>query len=148
MNQMARIFVSLEGKWLFNRIISGHGRIAGTATFKMDSTECNTLHYREEGQWEANNGKCHRVYREYYYRLQKGTIAVYFAEEPEKLLHILECIDLEKKNSATEATGVHQCANDLYAATYRFFHVNKFTLTYSVEGPQKSYTIYTEFTRI
>ena len=140
MTSSSRIFSTLEGSWRISRTISGYGAVIGTAVFtKKEESE---LHYREEGDWMTTLGTVHRVYREYIYRQAlDGEIGVYFADQPMKLLHPLQF------DASNEATGEHVCNKDSYQAKYVFVDDDCFTLAYIVKGPEKDYTIYTEFTR-
>jgi hypothetical protein len=46
-----------------------------------------------------------------------------------------------------ESSDVHHCVADVYTGHYRFALPNRFEITMTVRGPQKSYTIGTVYTR-
>jgi hypothetical protein len=139
MTTIPRLFASLEGTWQFYRTISQNGTVQGFATFtKRDAT---TLFYREEGQWTHTEKTSYKVYREYLYALENDSIAVYFAEIPKRLFHILT-FSLSQK-----ALASHHCEADLYLTYYCFINPDKFTVTHTIEGPKKEMEITTQFIR-
>ena len=152
MTRIASIFHSLEGKWDFSGTSAGLGSTAGittgTATFQRVNSDINFLHYREEGEFtNAANGIINKAYRDYRYRLQGDSIAVFFAEEPTRLLHTLEFDNTSFLSPPIIATDKHPCACDTYDATYQFILPKTFTLTYSVKGLKKDYIIHSIFER-
>jgi len=138
-------FFSLEGKWRLKRSIPGFGEMKGLASFSLLPQFPCTFFYREEGIFKTSASLSLPFYREYMYCLRDGKIDVYFASGGKK-----EGLFLSLSSSQDNgylATGVHQCGEDTYLATYRFLTHNTFFLRCDVKGPQKDFSIHTCFER-
>jgi Family of unknown function (DUF6314) len=143
MTRIAHIFQSFEGHWAFDRLIPDQGTVDGSARFQKRESDSNTLDYREDGVFHTAEGKTLKVYREYIYRLENEKISVFFAETPERLMHTLEF----KYPTLESATAIHKCDCDTYSAIYKFNFPDIFSISYSVNGPKKEYSINTTFQR-
>lgn len=146
MNNALTIFKTLQGKWKFNRTISGFGSVTGTANFQPIETEKEALFYKEEGVLIMDNGTEINIHREYVYRYKDDKITAYFFEneKTDRLFHTLSFENSENK-AQLEASASHLCVNDTYKAKYNFFNEKQFKLTYNVKGPQKNYIAETYF---
>lgn len=160
----------LQGKWAFNRKMThtDNGTSLGsvdqaTAIFAPvavkekddkddeDTNSQNQLLYREEGNVifaQSTSSTPLPFYREYLYSFKSTTTAdVSFwrpgnVEEHLKFFHTLQVSE-----EGIGATSEHLCIDDLYVATINVASDCMFIATWVVEGPNKQYTITTEFTR-
>ncbi len=144
MTPIAQVFSALEGRWTLNRKIPGYGMIEGIAEFQKSETDSKTLHYREDGLLCTLDDKNFTVFREYLYRFQNDTIIVFFKENPERLMHLLE---FSNDGFFKTAKARHICDCDIYDAIYAFHLPEEFRLDYSIKGPNKNYSIHTLFQR-
>jgi hypothetical protein len=140
----ARIFCSLEGSWSLKRTISNFGKIDGTATFTNCTHDSGVLRYREEGVLFSDNGQTHVLFREYYYQLSGQQIVVFFDQPRAHLFHTLSFAT----SVPITATASHVCKQDRYDAAYSFVLPLKWSLAYTVSGPEKNYAIKTAFQRM
>lgn len=134
------IFSFLKGPWTFSRAVTGYpnqGRIEGTAFFQ--ETQPGTLHYNEEGKLTLDTGPVLDAGQKYTYRLENGQIIVDYSDG--RPFHVLDF------SSSKEACGEHLCGQDFYKAAYDFEGPDAFTVKWDVKGPQKDYTITTQYTR-
>jgi hypothetical protein len=141
MGVASRIFCSLEGHWKFSRVVSNHGSIEGIACFRKISHRPDILFYREKGTFTSLKDLQLDISQEYEYRYAKDKIAIYFCREPDRLLHSLEIMELNK------ATAEHLCGSDTYRATYQFHCPDRVELLYTIKGPHKDFQIQTAFSR-
>lgn len=141
MNIISHLFQHLPGCWNFQRVISGAGTVRGTAVFKK-AADASVLAYREEGVFTSLNNLVNNVYKNYIYRYQDKKISVFF--EDDKPFHTLE---FSGTDFPLRAQANHLCKCDSYTAVYTFYSEHRFSLHYSVKGPQKDYTIETIFTK-
>lgn len=143
------VFESLEGKWRFERDVSGKdgGKMQGTAVFRACDT--GVLHYAEHGVFhQEGNPQPFKTHREYLYRMEEnGQLCVYFKDgesmEPARLFH-----EIVFREGSRKATGGHYCKPDQYDAAYEFLSPKEFLITYQVKGPRKDYSSRTLFTKI
>lgn len=137
----ADIFHALEGGWNIQREIKPGGRFKGKGVFTFSAA--NELSYHEQGQMMLESGEVLDAGRQFTYRLENERIAVYYADGPDAgaLFHTLTF------ESERRARGENLCKEDFYAAEYVFELPEKFTLTYTVNGPKKDYTSESVFTR-
>lgn len=147
MTTTTQIFRLLEGLWRLHRIIPEHGSLLGTAVFKTEGLDKDSLHYREEGTFTSKEGESSHSYREYLYRYSDNKISVFFDREGSRLLHTLEFSGPEPFPRPVFATSTHLCICDTYKATYTFLHPDEFHLDYIVKGPKKDYQMHTIFQR-
>nr|MCH9754136.1 hypothetical protein [Alphaproteobacteria bacterium] len=75
----------------------------------------------------------------YKYNKKSQKISKYFSDD--KLFYHLEI-------SKNAVSGYHLCLQDEYKSAYHFVDNNKFTIIYDVQGPKKSYSISTEYSRL
>ena len=138
----ADIFNALQGDWQLTRLIAGFGRMTGTARFHAASV--NSLRYREDVSVVSNDGNVHHAYRDYIYQLNDNEIDVRFADgQP---FHRLAFADGQAWPQ--QATGHHDCAADIYDASYRFDGPDAFSVRWTVKGPRKDYVAQTSYTRL
>lgn len=140
---VALIFHALEGQWEFHREIPSYGVIKGLAKFQKLENDEQTLHYREDGELCVFQGKKFTVFREYLYHFQDEKICVFFKEKPQRFMYSLEFIS----SLFDQAKARYICNCDIYEATYRFHLPTEFSLSYSIQGPRKSYFIHSNFKR-
>jgi Family of unknown function (DUF6314) len=144
------LFKHLQGVWRLQRRLDTQGYMQGIAIFK--TWRAGVLYYQEQGSVIAfGSSKMFAAYRAYAYVYDQGTIAVHFwdsaREQPAELLHTLHFQSTHDTSQTLVATGTHGCANDIYRARYVFVSREHFQLTYQVQGPRKSYTIQTYFSK-
>jgi hypothetical protein len=167
----------LQGTWKFNRSMTHteNGRSLGsvhnaTATFSpveavtqngnstTNTTNTNTevqhqqLLYREEGNVifgkVSANSTSISFYREYLYTFISPTSAdVSFWRPNNEEEHMKFFHNLQVSEEGVGATSEHLCIDDLYRATIQILSDCNFNATWVVDGPNKKYTIKTEFTR-
>ncbi|KAK4200034.1 hypothetical protein QBC40DRAFT_280713 [Triangularia verruculosa] len=115
--------------------------------------------YIEEGDFKASNGFTFRATRRYIWRYNedKDELSVWFAKTDDQkradyLFHKVEFIVPKDDNEKSwKATAGHMCIKDYYDVKYdfRFKAVNllDWNLAYTVNGPNKDYTIDGTYTR-
>ena len=116
--------------------------------------------YVEEGDFKADNGMTFRASRRYIWRYdeKKDKISVWFAQTDDQrradyLFHEVEFqVPTDGKDSESwEATAGHLCIDDFYNVQYQFHfaavNLTDWRLSYTVNGPQKDYTIDGVYTR-
>jgi hypothetical protein len=139
MGVASRIFCCLEGHWKFSRVVSNYGSTSGIACFKKPSPRPDILLYREKGSPLQDLQL--DISQEYQYRYVGDKIAVYFCREPDRLLHFLEFLEIDK------ASAEHLSGNDTCRATYHFHFPDQFELLYTIKGPHTDVEIKTVFSR-
>ncbi len=133
----------LEGEWSFERIISGHGEMAGAASFH--GQEDNSSIYSERGQLQLSAGGSRiEAYRQYIFAPTSIGFDVYFDENPRRLFHNVK---LEAFDREICGATVHLCVNDEYRTIYRFGLPTTFSIQHRVRGPKKDYTMDTKYWR-
>lgn len=140
------IFLFLHGHWQLNRSINGHGMMKGMASFLPLHEDPLTLLYREEGEHITHDGASFSFFREYVYCLNQVYLDVYFAHSQNRG-RLLYSLVFSGNFKDCLATGEHYCGKDIYAATYHFYDLNRFTLQYDIRGPKKNLKIQTFFQR-
>jgi len=146
--EVSNVFALLEGSWELRRSIPNYGNMEGMATFTKGGTDI--LNYKETGTMELTNRKKFTAYREYQYRYEDGTIAVFFRDNDRagQLFHVLKFAGEGSEGEST-ATACHVCKEDIYNAMYYFYgQEDRFNLTYQVKGPLKDYCSNTVFLRM
>lgn len=136
-----QIFQTLEGKWKISRDLDNRGKATGVATFTKLDNPCH-LSYTETVQLQfvghpATEG-AHQQYT-FIYNQNNNTIEQ-FTSSNELMYELQVKFDI--------ATGKYLCGSDIYFVNYHFINDNCFTTHYVVRGPQKDYTIHTEFEKI
>lgn len=136
------IFNSIIGEWLVERVITPGGSFEGKAVFERKAD--GVLDYKEEGRLTLDNGKVLKPTKSYQWRLESGSIVIYFNDGVTKgeLFHRLEFT-----NDAS-ATAKHLCSPDTYNSEYGFADMPRsFTITHEVDGPNKRYVSVSAFTK-
>ena len=131
----------LIGRWSFERIVSGQGRMTGTATFAPRPD--GLLAYCEAGQLQIKAGTF-AFTRSYLYRLRPAGLDIFFDEVP---MRLFQSVDLTETPTGLTGTGQHFCAPDTYQSTYAFTLPTAFAIVHTVTGPRKSYVSHTLFKR-
>ncbi|KAK4171631.1 hypothetical protein QBC36DRAFT_339607 [Triangularia setosa] len=115
--------------------------------------------YIEEGDFKADNGFTFRATRRYIWRYneKKDELTVWFAKTDDQkradyLFHKVEFSVPEDDNQKSwKATAGHMCIKDYYDVKYEFcfkaVNLINWNLAYTVNGPQKDYTIDGTYTR-
>lgn len=137
---MDNIFHNLEGEWSIRRKLGDIGEAEGRARFLQVSGDSNVLSYEEKLEITFFGSDKHQGHQEYkfIYDPERNSISKYNSSGV--FMYQLQFSD-------NEAYGEYLCDKDKYIATYIFLD-GKFTLTYEVSGPNKNYSIITEFERI
>lgn len=143
------IFNFLHDQFTLLRHIESFGVLKGTA--KFNRVDKKSLHYFESGFLTLQNGLKLKAYKEYIYMLHDDGLFVYFSnnKEPQNLMHKLHIYSTDESN-ILRASAFHSCSPDQYIASYQFndFLDNKqFTIKYDVVGPNKNFTIHSQYTR-
>lgn len=132
------LFNGLEGRWSLVRTATNGSHLTGSASFtRIDS---DSFLYREDGRFSSYNRVIGNAFREYVYKFQDKTIAVYHHGQSSHLLHPL-LFDSRHVKYPCSAKAINRCPPDVYTGTYVFESPNKYTLTYVVKGPKKDFTI-------
>ncbi len=139
-NNAKRIFDFLQGIWVFDRTIAGHGRMAGRAVFLQQAPLL--LHYTETGAHELQSGKTFDFHQAYRYLYKDGCLLAEFSDG--RPFHSLE---FKSDTDDLKATALHLCVNDTYAGEYIFYGSDHFSLRWDVQGPHKDYVIQTNYFR-
>jgi hypothetical protein len=139
----SEVMTRLAGSWSFDRVIEGHGRMRGLATFTpMDATN---LAYREQGRLRLQNGAELEAEREYVFRRTDRGFEAFFKETPLRLFH---AISLSASGAgAVSGEASHLCNLDHYQSTYTFHADDSFVIRHVVSGPRKDYTMVTTYSR-
>ena len=140
------IFNRLSGRWklsrrIFSELPKSNYTAEGIATFTQSKDDKNVKVYQEEVLLcDLQTKQKLNATKKYYYKFHPETsqIAKYF--EDNRLFYYLELED-------DVATGNHLCNLDTYSPKYEF-EDKKFTLKYSVNGPNKIYESITVYTKI
>ena len=143
----AEKFGNLEGNWSIKRHIIDLSCVAlgfgnGKASFVRAGNNKNVLLYDEILDLHLVGCKPHSGARQEYkfiYDIKADSISKYTSSE--NLMYRFEM-------GGEGATGTYLCNRDKYVAFYNFTDNNRFTLIYKVSGPEKNYTIITEFEKI
>jgi len=150
MTNFLQIFYNLPGQWAIYRTINNKldnilsGTVNGNAIFLPIKDD--EIYYKEEGIFITTNNHRFNISKEYIYLYnhRKQTIEKYFAKNQVRT-------DLFYKipiNDFNTCSASHQCNNDLYIAKYYFIYgtkLDKFVLTYQVNGPLKNYLSTTQY---
>ncbi|WP_342269860.1 DUF6314 family protein [Rickettsia endosymbiont of Orchestes rusci] len=140
-----KIFSQLPGKYFIKRIIGKYGIGEGVAYFLKNDTD--SLLYKEELEinYHTIDYKIAAV-KEYQYIFEDNKITKYFiSKENNNLFYQL---NFTAHSLLLQATGIHVCNQDRYEATYTFLESDSFILNYQILGPEKDYTITTDFRKI
>ena len=139
----AMAFEVLAGRWRFERQISTGHSAEGTAEFQREGNLI--LNYMEEGTL-AGVGSFQKRYQ---YALTPDGIEVTHddAHNRNVAFQVLR-FDLAERDDDWAATAYaeHLCNQDLYASTYRLSY-EVLDVSHVVEGPNKDYTIRTNYVR-
>ena len=141
-----QVFTLLQGIWKFTRYVAhkkpSEELYEGTGYAVLLKESEKELKYHErvtlKDMSTQSEIKGYRTYK-YIYNSEKDEITKYFDDG--KLFYKIDVSD-------TNCSGKHLCIRDFYVAKYQFNNDNNFSLKYQVNGPQKDYTINTEYTRI
>ncbi|KAI3550542.1 hypothetical protein CSPX01_01592 [Colletotrichum filicis] len=111
--------------------------------------------YIEDGEFRASNGLVFRATRRYVWRYdeKKDTISVWFAKvnEPKRADYLFHEIEFEgppqdDQKKPWQAKAGHLCIDDYYDVKYDFafkaVNLEEWNIKYTVNGPQKDYTIH------
>lgn len=137
-----KLFKNLIGSWKINRALGNIANTDGIASF-IPMNEYK-LHYKEILNLKINDCPPIKSKMSYMYKYFNGKILKYYDERPLRLLYQLT---FPHKDNMF-ATGYHLCGPDQYNANYYFYNDNSFTLSYKVIGPNKDYTITTNFEKL
>ncbi|PQE18351.1 hypothetical protein CJF31_00003011 [Rutstroemia sp. NJR-2017a BVV2] len=162
------IFRSLQGNWKLSRTLISSlstfpsGTFTGIAKFlpraPTDPKFDNEYLYIEEGDFATDQGMTFRANRRYAYRYRedKDILSAWFIKPDNNkvvdyLFHDLEIVPPAGKGRGWRAKASHLCIADTYDVEYEFVfkgvNVEKWTLKYSVKGPNKDYRINGTYTR-
>lgn len=136
------VFAHLVGGWSLARTIDNGTTMSGRATFAQ--RDDGSLAYHERGTLMLSGGQRFDAERRYIFRASPGGFAVFFAETPERLFHIIR---LTQVNGTLCGEATHPCRDDSYVSTYEFLGDGSFTVQHDVSGPTKSYRSHTTFRR-
>ena len=137
-------FQALAGNWRFARLIRDHGAMSGKASFMLDPSEQDVLHYQENGRLTLADGQYFAAQQHYVYRKQSAGFAIMFGREPDRLFQL---VTLAQKTGLITGQARHDCTPDRYDSSYEFDPVDgSFTITHEVYGPRKHYAITTRYT--
>jgi hypothetical protein len=139
----ARLFDLLAGSWRISRTIDPHGALDGTATFT--ERDGGWLAYSERGELTVDGGRF-TARRSYLFEPRPDGFAVWFDGQPRRLFH--EIVLDGEEGDRLMGSATHLCRDDLYLSLYRFEPGGVFTIRHRVTGPNKDYTVTTNYTRL
>ncbi|OLN93254.1 putative flavin-containing monooxygenase 1 [Colletotrichum chlorophyti] len=124
-----------------------------------DDALANEYLYVEDGEFRADNGLVFRATRRYVWRYdpKKDCISVWFvktddAKRADYLFHEIEFLPPpEGDKKPWQAKAGHLCIDDYYNVNYDFafkaVNLEEWSIKYTVNGPQKDYTIHGKYRR-
>lgn len=131
---MTRALKDFTGKWLLERVITPKdgnvARFSGQASWMPDA---DGLRYCETGQLQMPGQTPIHAERVY---LWHADLSVYF--EDGRLFHTVP---------PSGGAAAHWCPPDQYDGFYDFGDWPKFRVSWQVRGPQKNYTLVSNYTR-
>lgn len=136
------VFAHLSGMWSLARRIDNGTTMSGHATFAPGDD--GSLAYHERGTLMLSGGQRFDAERRYIFRASPGGFAVFFAETPERLFHVIRLVQADEGLSGN---ATHPCRADNYHSTYDFLPDGSFAIRHDVSGPTKSYCSHTIFRR-
>lgn len=131
------------GGWKVHRIISGFGEITGQATFQINDQYDDYLDFKEAMVLPNAPSQKPNAFRTYEYRMVSEGFDIYFSDGATKGDLFLSFVFTQ----ANILVSHHLCIKDHYDAMFEFLSDDEFTLSFSVVGPKKKYSIRTRFTR-
>lgn len=138
-DRAALVLADFAGSWDVTRRITdflgADGSFTGTARFDADDAG---LAYHEQGWLRIGDGAALAAERRYLWRGEGSLIAVHFDDS--RLFH-----RFDPRDGAPEAR--HDCAPDLYLATYEFADWPRWQVEWRVTGPRKDYRMVTRYLR-
>lgn len=155
----AAVFTGMQGVWNIHRKIDSltdtpGGIFTGTAHFHPRDPTDPALYsaeylYIEDGTFTMDTGLAFPTTRRYVYRYNeaKDQITAWFVAEDNEsvgaLFNTWEFSAPEDKSRGWTAKGYHWCDPDTYRNTcefrFRGAKIDKFMITYEVQGPRKDY---------
>ncbi|KAF1935705.1 hypothetical protein EJ02DRAFT_360916 [Clathrospora elynae] len=156
----AAVFRGMQGIWNIHRIIKSRtntpgGTFSGTAHFHPRAPTDPTIYaaeylYIEEGTFTLDTGVFFQAKRRYVYRYNEtvDNISAWFVKEDDEstdaLFNTWAFYEPDDKEHGWMAQGSHWCDPDTYNNTcefrFRGASIEKFGITYEVEGPNKDYS--------
>ena len=135
---------TLIGDWTLTRAVSDGHAMTGTATFSPQPD--GALYYHEQGILKLPDeaGKELQFSRAYLYRFAGPALTVLFDEAAPRTF---EEIEIAGGAEDWRGSGRHLCDQDWYFSDYAFEAGSGFRTSHRVEGPRKSYTIETRYSR-
>ena len=130
------------GDYSYQRFISSPQiRFQGTARFeKIDS---NQKIYTEEGCYYLGE-KEQTCYQKQFFTVESLRLRI--CKNDHGLLH--EFFLNDAPEFPFQLSHSHQCGNDTYSLTMTIHSSDSFSTSYAIQGPSKSYTIDTVFSRM
>lgn len=136
-------FQSLHGKWNLDRTIYTNDKkiMYGSGIVQIDYEAQNQLIYKEQltAQY-LDSVRLIQACQTYKYSINNEFNIITKSFKDGVLFYNLTLHDMN------HATGLHQCANDIYKAEYELLD-NSINLTYFVSGPNKNYIILNRYLR-
>ena len=150
----SKILSLLKGEWSLNRklINTKDKDFSGSASGTTKFLECgeNTLSYDESIKVNFANGTEVDATATYKFQIEEDKLHQYLVThtntEP-KEDHMFK-LDFFSTHSQICAVASYVCGNDNYSVRYSFSNDNRFSITYTVFGPNKQYCTETEFERV
>ena len=138
----------LRGRWALIRQITPGGRFEGTAIFVPGAGL--SLAYHESGRLTLDQGAVLDAGASAVYAARHDAVAISFGDGPGGGGHFIDIALPEGWPAALPASSTdrHVCGPDIYDATFRLEHRDRFTMTYLVRGPAKHYVSHAMFHRV
>ncbi len=132
---------AFEGVWrvarrIDDRLANQEGLFSGTARFEVTGP-CD-LSYCESGTLTLGRGPAMTAERRYLWTFAAGEVHVRFADGADFHRFIPQGV-----GAGTD----HPCGDDLYSVTYDFGAWPRWQAEWSVRGPRKDYTSFTQYIR-
>jgi hypothetical protein len=149
------IFDYLKGKWILDRVINNNAfskniYVKGSVVIDESNLE-GTLNYLENVTIDLGLDQPIDAYKKYQFVLKDDKRLMQFdckSDNKEDEITEMYTLDFEYlKNEYPKGTGAYKCNKDIYSVVYDFLCDNKFTVEYTVTGPNKDFSTQTEFTR-
>lgn len=147
MSALARFFSTLNGTWEFARVIHGSANATAQGTAVFTPHHDTEYLYREEGDLILPHGVRNPFFRHYVYRLSENYMDVIYGDGPQQG-EAYQSYVMNDDGTQILPLSTHLCSADCYRGMYTIINENAFSLTTSVKGPHKNYTIKTDYVRI
>lgn len=119
----------------------------GEVLFEIRENKDNYLFYEESGKLNIIENKSEiTFFRNYQYFFTKLGLDIYFYDLPTQNFYLYQ--QYFRKGDQLFTQEKHICNKDLYDGRFQFLNGSNFIHHTRIKGPNKNYTIITEFTKV